>query len=81
MSPEQSSGEPVDGRTDLYALGCVLHEMLTGSPPFDGSTPDLILRHIREVPPAVSTLVTGTPPELDRIVGKALEKEAGLRRR
>lgn len=75
MAPEQARGKPLTGKADLYALGCVLHEMLTGSPPFDGPTPDLILRHIRAVPPIPSDLAPGIPPELDAVVGKLLEKE------
>ncbi|MCA9607631.1 MAG: protein kinase [Myxococcales bacterium] len=75
MAPEQARGRPLTGKADLYALGCVLHEMLTGHPPFDGATPDLILRHIREVPAAVSSIVEGLPTELDALVLRLLEKD------
>jgi len=79
MAPEQARGKPLTGKADLYALGCVMHEMLTGHPPFEGATPDLILRHIREVPPPPSSLVEGIPPDLDALVAKLLEKEPSHR--
>ncbi len=75
MAPEQARGKPLTGKADLYALGCVMYEMLTGAPPFDGTTPDLILRHLREAPRRASEIVGGLPPELDAIVLRLLEKE------
>lgn len=75
MAPEQARGKPLTGKADLYALGCVLYEMLTGSPPFDGPTPDLILSHISAVPPVPSELVPNIPPDLDAIVLRLLAKE------
>lgn len=75
MSPEQVRGEPVDHRSDLFALGGVLYEMLSGRRAFSGATPadtmSLILRHD---PPSPSTLRDDTPPGLDRAVRRCLEK-------
>ena len=81
MAPEQARGAPLTGLADLYALGCVLFEMLTGAPPFKGSTPDLILQHMREPAPLPSTRAPGVPPELDAIVAKLLEKNPQQRHR
>ena len=76
MSPEQSTGAlAVDGRSDIYSLGCVLYEMLAGEPPFTGSTPlELIARSIREEAPPLRSKVKGVPPEVERAVHKALAK-------
>ncbi|HJL17275.1 MAG TPA: protein kinase [Sandaracinaceae bacterium LLY-WYZ-13_1] len=79
MAPEQARGAPLTGKADLYAVGCVIYEMLTGEPPFDGPTPDLILKHIREVPPPPSAHVGGIPVELDEVVTQLLEKDPDRR--
>jgi len=75
MSPEQARGAPLDPRTDLYSVGCVLFEMLTAMLPFQGSTPDLILKHLREPPRAPSFHVPTLPPEVDALVLRMLEKD------
>jgi eukaryotic-like serine/threonine-protein kinase len=78
IPPEQSRGETVDGRTDLYAAGVVLFEMLTGSPPFVGDDSiELIDAHRNQTAPRlVERLVTGVfSPELERIVARALAKQ------
>jgi hypothetical protein len=76
MSPEQcrSAGQ-VDHRSDLYSLGCILHEMLTGAPPFMGEgAGDLIAKHIMVAPPPPSSLVAGVPPDVDALVARLLQK-------
>jgi serine/threonine-protein kinase len=75
LSPEQAWGQPVDERADLYALGCVLYEMLTASVPFRAATPIATMyRHVNEDPPAPSTIVP-VPSELEAIVMRCLEKD------
>src|SRR5262249_28089426 len=76
MSPEQSGARgPVDGRSDLYSLGCVLYEMLTGKPPFDGPTARTVMkRHASEPPPSVRSSRPLVPPSVDLAVRRALAK-------
>jgi tetratricopeptide (TPR) repeat protein/tRNA A-37 threonylcarbamoyl transferase component Bud32 len=76
MSPEQASGESnVDGRSDLYSLGCVLYEMLAGEPPFGGDTPQRTLaRQVMERPPSLQTAAAQVPRALSGIVGRLLAK-------
>ena len=81
MSPEQCRGmSTIDARSDIYTLGCVLFTMLCGRPPFDAEgTGDLIIMHVRDVPPAPSQFVPGIPYGLDAVVLRCLEKEPGRR--
>jgi serine/threonine protein kinase len=75
MSPEQSKGKPVDARTDLFALGVVFYELLTGERPFRGSTAVEVLISVdRDPHPPPSAKNPRVPPELDRIVARCLEK-------
>lgn len=75
LSPEQAQGNPVDARSDVYALGCVLYEMLTGGPPFKGDTPlSIAYKHVREDAEKPSIMNPDVPAALDAIVMKALAK-------
>lgn len=75
LSPEQALGEAVDARSDVYAAGCVLYELLTGEPPFTGDSPVAVAyQHVREDPKAPSTVNPAVPPQLDAVVLKALAK-------
>ena len=77
MSPEQVAGEPVDGRCDLYALGCVLYQLLTGSCPFEGTSGVAIMgKQLRDVPDAPSTVARDRviPAMVEAVVMRALEK-------
>ncbi len=75
MAPEQWNEDPVDGRSDLYALGAIAYAMATGRPPFVRSNPVQLYRaHLSEPPLAPSELNPRVPPELERIVLKALAK-------
>jgi len=76
MSPEQIRGEAVDGRTDIYSFGCLMFTVLTGQPPFRGSTAlDTINMHLEEQPPALKDVAGGEfPSHLEAVVSKCLEK-------
>jgi len=80
LSPEQARGETVDARSDVYATGCVLFEMLTGEPPFSGDSPVAVAyQHVREDPPRPSEQNRSVPAELDAVVLKALSKNPANR--
>jgi serine/threonine-protein kinase len=75
LSPEQARGEAVDARSDVYATGCVLYELLCGHPPFVGDNPvSVAYQHVREDPRAPSESNRDVPPDLDAVVLKALAK-------
>jgi serine/threonine-protein kinase len=75
MSPEQVDGErPIDGRSDVYSLACVVYEMLSGRPPFTGNHNTVIRRHLSERPRPLSTLCAGIPQKVDTALARALRK-------
>ncbi|GAA3279900.1 Stk1 family PASTA domain-containing Ser/Thr kinase [Dactylosporangium vinaceum] len=75
LSPEQARGEPVDARSDVYASGCVLFELLCGHPPFVGDNPvSVAYQHVREDPRPPSSSNRDVTPEIDAVVLKALAK-------
>lgn len=73
LSPEQAAGKPVDARSDLYSLGCVLQHMIVGSPPFTGTSPVAVAaKHVRDEPPPLPDTV---PAELRGVVERSLAKD------
>lgn len=76
MAPEQVAGEPVDARCDLYALGCVLYELVTGSRPFEGSPVVVMGKQLREEPtsPRARAPERGLPADIESVIMKALAK-------
>ncbi|WP_280468627.1 Stk1 family PASTA domain-containing Ser/Thr kinase [Nocardia cyriacigeorgica] len=80
LSPEQARGESVDARSDVYSVGCVLFEILTGEPPFTGDSPIAVAyQHVREDPRLPSHVHNGVPRELDSVVLKAMSKNPANR--
>ena len=76
MSPEQARGQTVDARSDIFNLGAVIYEMVTGQKPFDGeTTSDVFAAILKTDPPPLSHLIPEAPAELARIVNKALRKD------
>ncbi|MGE7438300.1 MULTISPECIES: protein kinase domain-containing protein [Kitasatospora] len=80
LSPEQALGKSVDARSDLYSVGCMLFELLTGSLPFDGDTAfSIAYKHVQEEPPAPSTVNRAVTPAVDELVARALRKDPAHR--
>ncbi len=80
LSPEQARGEAVDARSDVYSLGCLLYELVTGAPPFTGDSPvSVAYQHVREDPRLPSTINQAIPAELDAILMKAMSKNPANR--
>jgi beta-lactam-binding protein with PASTA domain/predicted Ser/Thr protein kinase len=80
LSPEQAQGHPVDARADLYSIGIVLYELLTGAPPFDAESPVTIaLKQVSEEPVPPMRRNPAVPPALDAVVMRALRKDPAER--
>jgi serine/threonine protein kinase len=76
LSPEQALGKAVDHRSDLYATGCLLYELLAQRPPFVGETPlSVVYQHVQDIPVPPSEISADSPPELDGLVMRSLAKE------
>ncbi|MEU9731026.1 protein kinase [Streptomyces sp. NPDC048002] len=76
LSPEQALGKAVDHRSDLYATGCLLYELLALRPPFTGETPlSVVYQHVQDIPTPPSEASDAAPPELDGLVMRSLAKE------
>jgi serine/threonine-protein kinase len=76
LSPEQARGAPVDQRSDIYSVGIVLYELLTGQLPFTGETPlEIAMKHLSEIPKPPSAIRPEVPPDLDMVVLRALAKD------
>lgn len=77
MSPEQCLGDPVDGRADIYSIGCTMFECLTGRVPFDGGSPlDTVMLHLDEPPPTMAEKAGRSfPPALEAVIAKCLAKD------
>jgi serine/threonine-protein kinase len=80
LSPEQALGKSVDARSDLYSVGCMLFELLTGQLPFDGDSPfSIAYKHVQEEPSAPSGLNRAVQPAVDALVARALRKDPAHR--
>ncbi len=79
LAPERLAGGPDDPRSDLYAIGCILHELVAGAPPFSGALPFVLSSHMTQKPPRLADRVPGVPPALDELAERLLAKKPEAR--
>ena len=80
MSPEQAQGEGIDGRSDIYALGVILFELLSGQQPYHGDTPmSVVVKHITDAVPRILDVKPDLPPDIEIIIDKAMAKNRNER--
>ncbi|MCP4217093.1 MAG: protein kinase [bacterium] len=80
ISPEQAKGKPIDHRSDIYAFGAMLYQLISGKPVFEGdSALDILYRHVNQSPQPIEELEPATPKHIAYIIGKCLEKDADER--
>jgi aminoglycoside phosphotransferase (APT) family kinase protein len=79
MSPEQASGEPLDGRSDIYALGCVGYHALCGRPPFEGSAQGVLVAQVTRPAPALGTVAPQVPASVAEVIAQCLAKDPSHR--
>jgi serine/threonine-protein kinase len=80
MSPEQAQGEGIDGRSDIYALGVILFELLTGQQPYHGDTPmSVVVKHITDAVPHILDVKPDLPPDIELVIDKAMAKDRNER--
>ena len=80
MSPEQAQGEGIDGRSDIYGLGVIIFELLTGQQPYHGDTPmSVVVKHITEPVPHILDVKTDLPPAIESVIEKAMAKDRDQR--
>lgn len=79
MSPEQAAGKDVDHRTDVYSLGIILYEMVSGRTPFEGDTSQILTKHITQPPPPLRTVAPDLPEDLEALIMHMLAKEVDER--
>jgi len=80
MAPEQIRGKAQDPRADIYSFGCVLHELISGKPPFTGiNSNDLLMKHLRVPPPPLEAFNSNVTPEFAQLIRKCMSKNPGAR--
>jgi serine/threonine protein kinase len=80
MSPEQAQGNEIDGRSDIYGLGVIVYQMLSGKQPYNADTPmGVVLKHITEPVPDILNMIPSLPPDVDKIIKSSMAKDKTIR--